>query len=246
MVLRKPPPPGIEVPQRTNVLPNLRSPVSPAKINPKPQSGQTASSPGANNHPVKDININHLSRGGGPQVNKPVPRPPAQVSVYSPDLNTSPAFDLMPLEQAQKSPVASFLDPQNPQNPWVDDPTPPSPPQLDTPTQLPSESKEETRPGLSRIPPVLMAGTTRRQAADELQRNQPHPEMYSDSEHPHPLQSNNPFLKAKSPGSNPWENVLGGHSEQQLHGPVDQESCPWINHPNTHVPVASERISQSG
>ena len=228
MVLRKPPPVGIEVPQRSlaNVPPKLRSPASPA------QTSQTASSPAAN----------HLGR---------VSRRPAQVSVYSPDLNTSPAFDLMPLEQAQKSPVASFLDPQSPQNPWQEESTdrrPPSPPQLDIATQLPSESKEDPRPGLSRIPPILMAGTTRRQAADELQRNQTDPshptrtEMQSDLEHPHPLQSNNPFLKAKIPGSNPWENVLGGRIEQQLQGPVDQD--PWITPPN--APVVGERISQSG
>ncbi|KAJ5754263.1 hypothetical protein N7533_003806 [Penicillium manginii] len=45
-------------------------------------------------------------------------RVPSQDSVYSPDLNTSPAFDLMPLEQAQRSPVGSSTS--HPPNSWND------------------------------------------------------------------------------------------------------------------------------
>ncbi|KAJ5148462.1 hypothetical protein N7448_000040 [Penicillium atrosanguineum] len=43
-------------------------------------------------------------------------RVPSQESVYSPDLNTSPAFDLMPLEEAQRSPVGSPSS--HPPNSW--------------------------------------------------------------------------------------------------------------------------------
>ena len=43
-------------------------------------------------------------------------RVPSQESVYSPDLNTSPAFDLMPLEEAQRSPVGSPTS--QPPNSW--------------------------------------------------------------------------------------------------------------------------------
>lgn len=39
--------------------------------------------------------------------NHHLPHSISQESIFSPDLNTSPAFDLMPLEQAQKSPIAS-------------------------------------------------------------------------------------------------------------------------------------------
>lgn len=45
-------------------------------------------------------------------------RIPSQDSVYSPDLNTSPAFDLMPLEEAQRSSVGSFSSHQP--NSWPD------------------------------------------------------------------------------------------------------------------------------
>lgn len=43
-------------------------------------------------------------------------RVPSQESIYSPDLNTSPAFDLMPLEEAQRSPVGSPTS--QPPNSW--------------------------------------------------------------------------------------------------------------------------------
>ncbi|KAJ5688864.1 hypothetical protein N7462_003256 [Penicillium macrosclerotiorum] len=43
-------------------------------------------------------------------------RAPSEDSIYSPDLNTSPAFDLMPLEEAQRSPVGSPTS--HPPNSW--------------------------------------------------------------------------------------------------------------------------------
>lgn len=43
---------------------------------------------------------------------------PSQESVYSPDLNTSPAFDLMSLEEVQRSPAGSPMS--RPSNSWSD------------------------------------------------------------------------------------------------------------------------------
>ena len=60
---------------------------------------------------LKRVKLRHL-----PAANHLIRVTFLDVSVYSPDPNTSPAFDLVPLEQAQKFLVASFLDPQNPEN----------------------------------------------------------------------------------------------------------------------------------
>ncbi|KAI9042075.1 MINDY family deubiquitinase [Aspergillus affinis] len=137
----------------------------------------------------------------------------SQESIYSPDLNTSPAFDLMPLEQAQKSPVRSSAG--DAPNPWADELV-----------ERPDHSLQEyIRPelppggnglqgdghsngnGPNRVPSVLVAGTERRTAANEWQQSQA-PGDGSDWEHlssPSALRSNNPFLKPKQPEQNPWE-----------------------------------------
>ncbi|KAE8383786.1 hypothetical protein BDV26DRAFT_250794 [Aspergillus bertholletiae] len=115
---------------------------------------------------------------------------PSQESVYSPDLNTSPAFDLMPLEQAQKSPIRS--SPNEIMNPWADE----------------LVEQPENRRG-DRVPSILVAGTQRRMAANEWQQNGDVNEA-PDWEHigssPVPLQSNNPFLKPRQPEENPYDN----------------------------------------
>lgn len=78
MVLRKQPPPNLENLSKWNGRPGSHSPSSPI--------------------PKSSASYPHGAR---------IPRVPSQESVYSPDLNTSPAFDLMPLHDAQRSPVGS-------------------------------------------------------------------------------------------------------------------------------------------
>ncbi|KAB8214800.1 hypothetical protein BDV33DRAFT_182087 [Aspergillus novoparasiticus] len=140
-------------------------------------------------------------------------RLPSQESVYSPDLNTSPAFDLMPLEQAQRSPVRS--SPSENMNPWADE-------LVERPGQnhqgyngsgqsvadsAPPAGGAENRRG-DRVPSILVAGTQRRMAANEWQQNgdvNDAPDWEHVGNSPAPLQSNNPFLKPRQPEHNPWD-----------------------------------------
>lgn len=109
--------------------------------------------------------------------NRRLNRLPSDESIYSPDLNTSPAFDLMPLEEAQRSPMGS--------------------PTTNPPNSLPEgvENQNHTRPNpdnytggtmhpAQNVPVALMPGpphTPNRNAGDD--------------EIPAQLRSNNPFLK---------------------------------------------------
>lgn len=77
MVLRKPPPPRLENLSKWNGGSDPRSPASPSTSSPSSQ---------------RRARLNRI---------------PSQDSVYSPELNTSPAFDLMPLEEAQRFSVGS-------------------------------------------------------------------------------------------------------------------------------------------
>ncbi|KAL5340664.1 hypothetical protein BJX70DRAFT_103688 [Aspergillus crustosus] len=142
-------------------------------------------------------------------------RIPSQESIFSPDLNTSPAFDLMSLEQAQRSPIRTSST-DNP-NPWADElvENPNQSPRgiVDSPQQsnLDSGSRDEdaidNKKG-DRVPPIVLAGTQRRMAANEWQPNQGGNDS-SDWEYlgqpPVQLQSNNPFLKASQLEPNTWE-----------------------------------------
>jgi hypothetical protein len=225
MVLRKPPPPGISVPQRGTGPPPPRSSTSP------PASNSSHSSP------------SRLTR------QRPSPtgaRSPAQVSVYSPDLHTSPAFDLMPLDEAQqKSPLTSSFN--EPQNPWAEELVerpdlrnlPPGS-QSRAVGQPQQDAKEESKSGISRIPPIVMAGTVRRQEAAELQRNRGSDESSTDAQWEsgtQQLRSNNPFLRARNPSPNPWEDHNGSQPPQ----------APEQNSWSTSSPEDpfGERISQS-
>lgn len=98
-------------------------------------------------------------------------RLPSQESVYSPDLNTSPAFDLMPLEEAQKSPAGSL----NGQPPT-------------SRPEGPGNQSEYDRSAAGKSewhPPVLVPGSQQTSAP------------LTTSEVPVQLQSNNPFLKPR-------------------------------------------------
>ncbi|KAJ5182412.1 Protein of unknown function DUF544 [Penicillium capsulatum] len=116
----------------------------------------------------------------------------SQESIYSPDLNTSPAFDLMPLEEAQQSPVGSPSS--HPPRSW---------------SEGPGEPTDHDRPAtgqLERLPPVLVPG---QQASSGT----------TTGEAPVQLQSNNPFLKPKplpsrpdSPDPSEWNNDRHSHA----------------------------------
>jgi hypothetical protein len=152
----------------------------------------------------------------------------------------------MPLEQAQKSPVAGSFN--EPQNPWDDELVEgPDSRQLPlslkagTVSQAQEGAKEDSRPGISRVPQILMAGTARRQAAEEFQRNQGSdgyaPETQWETSTSPRLQSNNPFLRTRNPSPNPWE---GGNQPSQPQGPPEQSA--WA--PRVHQETSNERISQ--
>ncbi|KAL2865040.1 uncharacterized protein BJX67DRAFT_359732 [Aspergillus lucknowensis] len=140
-------------------------------------------------------------------------RIPSKESVFSPDLNTSPAFDLMSLEQAQKSPIrTSSTDVPNPwadelvENPSQSRDTPNRPNQPDSNSGMHDEALSDNRKG-DRVPPIVLAGTQRRMAANESQPNQRATDT-SDWEYlghePPQLQSNNPFLKASQYDKTTW------------------------------------------
>ncbi|KAE8137697.1 hypothetical protein BDV38DRAFT_282632 [Aspergillus pseudotamarii] len=198
MVLRKRAPPHLYSLNKGNARSEPRSAIS--QISPTSKS-------------VSSSSPKRLTRPRRAQSSPQPHRLPSQESVFSPDLNTSPAFDLMPLEQAQRSPVRS--SPSENMNPWADE-------LVERPGQNhqgyngsgqsvadnapPAESAENRRG--DRVPSILVASTQRRMAANEWQQNGDVNEA-PDWEHvgnsPAPLQSNNPFLKPRQPEQNPWD-----------------------------------------
>jgi hypothetical protein len=149
MGLRKQPPPRLQNISKPNARLPARSPTSVSTSSPS-SSRQT-----------------HLKRL------------PSEDSIYSPDLNTSPAFDLMPLEEAQRSPVGSPTT--HPPNSWPDD--------MGTPDH-------GSNPGHS-APPVPIRSQYTGASENVWQSNHDTTEG-SMGEVPVQLQSNNPFLKPRS------------------------------------------------
>lgn len=189
MVLRKQPPPRLnsvkESNRRLSISPTAKSasPVSPKRLT-RPRRAQSS----------------------------PYPRRfPSQDSIYSPDLHTSPAFDLMTLEQAQRSPVGTAHS--EAQNPWADE-------LVEKPDQqyqeyTPSGSIPASYSGIQeepvnknkgdRVPSILVAGTQRRMAANEWQPEEEADEWEHVRQTPTQLRSNNPFLKTRQSEGNPWQ-----------------------------------------
>ncbi|PYI27201.1 hypothetical protein BP00DRAFT_429544 [Aspergillus indologenus CBS 114.80] len=141
-------------------------------------------------------------------------------SIFYPDLNTSPAFDLMPLEQAQKSPTRA--SPGDATNAWADelverfnlgshDSAGLAQPAPAVPAANGAQATESSR--VARVPTVLTPGAHGRPHTNEWQQPQHQPAGNGAEWDPHsgqhssmPLQSNNPFLKPRTPsGANPWE-----------------------------------------
>ncbi|EKV13515.1 hypothetical protein PDIG_13570 [Penicillium digitatum PHI26] len=144
-------------------------------------------------------------------------------SIYSPDLNTSPAFDLMPLEEAQRSPVGSPT--HQPPNSWpenngrINDGSSGQYSQNEAYKELADTSGHY-------VPPTLMAGQ-QTGAAENVWRSTSDAGQDLTGELPVQLQSNNPFLKPR-----PAEHV------QDL---LDRNE--WGR--NSHATSNSDALSQS-
>lgn len=228
MVLRKPPPPGIDAFERGNGRSEPLSPSSPTS-------------------PSSPATPNRLTRPPRARSSPQSPQTPAPASVYCPDLNTSPAFDLMPLDQAQRSPVAASF--KEPRNPWADDlvegpqrSSSPSSVQAGTSTEQREEAREEFQSETSRVPSILVSSTQRTQAAEDLPSNQPQDTSagYGQPEQrPLQLQSNNPFLRVRKQSPNPWEDH-GDHARRD-EGGSDQSPYPSGLSPDD----SDDRLSQS-
>ena len=197
MVLRKPPPPRLENPRKEISRSHTRPLISPG-----PKSASSA--------PPKRLTRPRRARSS------PQPRYCAsQESIYSPVLNTSPAFDLMSLEQAQRSPVETTSS--DPQNPWTDEladgPNQRHPEHVPSAPVTPNSTQEGTaaadRSKGDRVPSILLAGTQRRMATDEWQANEEvnNAGAWNDARQtPIEPQSKNPFLKPRQLVQNPWQN----------------------------------------
>ncbi|KAJ5998255.1 hypothetical protein N7522_009915 [Penicillium canescens] len=163
MGLRKQPPPRLENLSKSNSRSNARSPTSPSTNSP------SSHRPGRLN------------------------RFPSEDSIYSPDLNTSPAFDLMPLEEAQRSPVGSPAS--HPPNSWPDHPrSDPSYPGHYNQYNQYEGASYDTNAG-HWVPPALIAGQ-HTGASENVWRSNDTGDA-STGELPVQLQSNNPFLKPR-------------------------------------------------
>ncbi|CRG92370.1 putative protein YGL082W [Talaromyces islandicus] len=182
MVLRKQPPPGIEVPPRGTNAADYRSPVSRSSASPR-SAGQRS------------------SRKDSWELDTD--------SIYSPDLHTSPAFDLMPLEQAQKSPMSAH-------NPWEDElvekPEGTSPMAGSSQQGIAGQrytSQNGNSNGLSPEVPAKSTDTTQMQASNELQLQPTTVQAGTGTQwemvSPQRFRANNPFARPRNPSPNPWE-----------------------------------------
>ncbi|GIK00833.1 ubiquitin carboxyl-terminal hydrolase MINDY-1 [Aspergillus viridinutans] len=226
MVLRKRAPPHLYSLNLGNARSEPRSPISPTSPTVK---SATSPSPKL------------LTR---PRRAKSSPHPyqiPSEDSIYSPDLNTSPAFDLMPLEQAQKSPVGTLSS--ETANPWADD-VAERPDKSHSVSEHPPVHAGEPLQGPpldsrrgDRVPSIVVAGTQRRMAANEWQEVN----NSANWEPPIQLQSNNPFLKAKQSDENPW----GSNNLRASHG---DNSSDRLSQSEGYIPMTARLslLDQSG
>lgn len=238
MVLRKHIPPRLSNSSKGNDRLDSSTTSSPAAT---PSTTDTTTTPTTVNTPSSSPK--RLTRRRAPSSplprrspkSPPSPRVPSQESIFSPDLNTSPAFDLMPLEQAQRSPAGISSDVSK--NPWAEDSQESSAHGGDgirdhsehvdmTPDKHASGSsdgtpQEDDKAGgktPTRVPSILVAGTQRRMAANEWKPIHPTEDASAWDQSQDPpyvqLQSNNPFIKDRQSETevNPWDNA------QNLHG----------------------------
>lgn len=194
MVLRKRAPPHLSLLGQGNAAPaDFRS--DPRSLT--PQTAPTVK-PASSSPPKR------LTRPRRAQSSPHPHRVPSLQSVYSPDLRMSPAFNLMPLEQAQKSPIRNSPGDNN-RIPWTDElverPGQSRPQSVDSAPRLNMESdthNEEPaneRSGQGRFPSILVAGTQRKTEDQQASAHTDDGEYVGQP--PVQLQSNNPFLKAQ-------------------------------------------------
>jgi hypothetical protein len=119
---------------------------------------------------------------------------PSEDSIYSPDLNTSPAFDLMPLEEAQRSPVGSPTS--QPPNSWPDNTRRPDDGHSRPYDQYEGAYKEHANTNRQWDSPTFMVGQPPG-AAENVWRPTSDADQGSTGELSVQLQSNNPFLKPR-------------------------------------------------
>lgn len=197
MVLRKNPPPGIHVPSRARNGSDPRSLQSRSSTSPRSVAQQQS------------------SRKDSWELDTD--------SIYSPDLRTSPAFDLMPLEEAQKSPVASS-------SPWEDE-------LVERPMGVAHMTGGlQQLPGGSNNAAYQHTGSSIQSSDDGFQK-QPSAGESALGTSPQRFRSNNPFLRARNSSPNPWED---GSQRERLPSHSEQSSSI----PNL-PPDQSERNSQS-
>ncbi|KAJ5566704.1 uncharacterized protein N7459_010086 [Penicillium hispanicum] len=161
MVLRKQPPPRLDNISKWNARPESHSPSPTAK--------SAASSP-------------RCAR---------TTRIPSQESVYSPDLNTSPAFDLMPLEEAQRSPVGSTTS--YPPHTWAEHLGGRA--EHHRPDTVEGTDRADTDHRGDWIPPALVPGS--HGMAEHGSQPVAGSHNATTGDVPVQLQSNNPFLKQR-------------------------------------------------
>ncbi|RAK95421.1 uncharacterized protein BO80DRAFT_429893 [Aspergillus ibericus CBS 121593] len=183
MVLRKRAPPRLHSLTQGNDRAGSRFPNS--KLSPTSKS-LSSSSP------------KRLTRPRRAQSSPQPHRVASEESVFSPDLNTSPAFDLMPLEQAQRSPIRTSAGDGS--NPWADELTA----RFGLDHESPQAAVEHRAPSgemasdTNQVPSISVPGAHERPDGRQPDRD------YT-GQSPVQLQSNNPFLKPRSPEPNPWE-----------------------------------------
>ncbi|KAJ5366032.1 hypothetical protein N7517_008918 [Penicillium concentricum] len=118
---------------------------------------------------------------------------PSEDSIYSPDLNTSPAFDLMPLEEAQRSPMGSPTS--QPPSSWPNNGRPDDG-RSGQYNQYEGAYQESATTNGHWAPPTLITGQ-QQGAAENVLGSTPNASQASTGEVPVQLKSNNPFLKPR-------------------------------------------------
>ncbi|EED24566.1 DUF455 domain protein [Talaromyces stipitatus ATCC 10500] len=201
MVLRKNPPPGINVLSRVRNGSDPRSPVSRSSTSPR---SATQQQPSRKDSWELDTDF-----------------------IYSPDLRTSPAFDLMPLEEAQKSPVAGH-------SPWEDE-------LVERPVGMipftgTSQGATEQLTGSPNKAAYQHTGSSA-QSADDGYRRQPSTEESLSGTSPQRFRSNNPFVRTQNSSPNPWE---ASSQQARSQSRLEQGSSISSLHPGL-----SERNSQT-
>ncbi|RDW92870.1 MINDY family deubiquitinase [Aspergillus mulundensis] len=251
MVLRKRAPPHLHNLSQGNARFELRSSLS--------RTSPTSFS-------LKSTSPKRLTRPTRAQSSPHPHRVPSQDSIFSPDLNTSPAFDLMSLEQAQRSPIRTAST--DAPNPWADE-------LVENPSQGPRGNGDSAQPQVINsdlrdgdaadnrkgVPSIVLAGTQRRMAANELSPNEGGADT-SDWEYlgpsPVQLQSNNPFLRPSQLESNAWadrnshtsslsrDDASGGLGQDEGYIPMTARLSLFDQQLESESPWASEASRSQG